>query len=347
MVFGLLAFLFLAALIAVFEDRLGDFKNYLYILFGIVLFFLTAFRPIGIDNDSENYVAYFRDYSNPLYETIVEFSFLWICKTFNQLFGDARSIFVFYALVGIGIKWIAFRKLSNTVFLVIVIYIGNYFIIHEFTQIRAAVASGLLLLAIKPLGDKKTWTALMLMCIAIVFHYSSVAMLPLLLLSNKTLSKTEKYFWALVIPVGYVMYFVNVSISSLPIPYFQDKLDTYEDLKDQGMFDEVNVFNLVFLVRIVIFYYLLYMYDTIKHYNKYATIMLKMLSLSLFCFPALSALPVLSFRVSEIYGIIEVILFTTIFYTIKPYWFGKVIVCIVGTTMFLINVFYTELIVTD
>lgn len=343
MIYALLLLLFSACLFGIFEDRLGNFKWIVYILLGFVLFFLTAFRPIGIDNDSRDYVNYFYNYDNPIFESNVEFSFLWISKIFYNIFHNPRSVFILYALLGITIKWVAFRKLTPMVFLAVVIYLGNYFILHEFTQIRAGVASGILLLTIRPLTRNQKWKAVILISIAIFFHYSSVVMLPLLFLSNGEMSKKARISWSLLIPIGYLFYIFNISINEIPIPYFQEKFEAYQELRDKGVIDTVHVFNLVFLVRIGIFYYLLYFYDTIRQFNPYTTIMLKMLALSLFCFPALAALPVLSFRISEIFGIVEVILFTNIYYTIKPSWLGSIIVCIIGTSLFMINVFYTKL----
>ena len=120
-------------------------------------------------------------------------------------------------------------------------------------------------------------------------------------------------------------------------------MEMYQDLKDQGFFDEINVFNLVFLVNIAIYLYLLYMYDIIKEHSPYLSIILKMMGLSVFCFVALSSLPVLAFRVSELYGIVEIVLFTNIYYTIRPAWLSKSVVMAIGVVLFCINVFYNEI----
>lgn len=85
------------------------------------------------------------------------------------------------------------------------------------------------------------------------------------------------------------------------------------------------------------------MYDLIKDHNFYFPIMIKMMGLSIFSFAALSSLPVLAFRVSELYGIVEIVLFTNIYYTIKPEWVSRCIVMFIGITLFCINVFYNKL----
>ena len=343
MIIGLLIIILLSAIFAFFEERMQKTKLYGYSFICIALILITAFRPIGIDNDSENYEMYFLHFDDPIYEQFVEFSYRFFAKYLYLLFQDVHSIFFLYAILGLSIKFIAFRRLSPFTFLPIVVYMGNYFILHEFTQIRAAIASGLLLVAIKPLGEKKYIHTLLLTLIAIFFHYSSLLILPLFFLKNNDITSRQKIIWALIVPLGYLVYFSSISLASLPTPYIGGKLEAYQNLKDQGFLDEVNVFNLVFLVNIVIYYFLLYMYDIIKEHYKYFPIMIKMMGMSLFTFPALSSLPVLSFRVSELYGISEIILFTSIYYTIRPAWLAKTIVITIGVALFCINVFYSEL----
>lgn len=339
----LIIILLSTCLLALFEERLGKIRWYVYASLGILLIVLTATRPLGMDNDAENYEQYFLHYDDPINEMLVEYSFRLASKWLYHLFGDVHSIFLLYAILGISIKFVAIKKLTPLVLLAVVIYMGNYFILHEFTQIRAGVASSIMLFTIKPLGDGRRWHALGLMLIAIFFHYSSLLMLPLLFLTNQDMKGQQRAIWALLVPAGYAIYMLQISITALPIPYIGDKLEIYQELKDKGFFDDINVFNLVFLVHIVIYLYLLYMFDIIKEHNPYFPIMIKMMGLSIFSFVTLSALPVLAFRISEIYGIVEIILFTNIYYTVKPGWLSKCIVMTIGIAMFCINVFYNEL----
>ena len=45
--------------------------------------------------------------------------------------------------------------------------------------------------------------------------------------------------------------------------------------------------------------------------------MLKIMGISLFAVKALAGVPVIAMRISELYGIVEIILFVGIYYTIK------------------------------
>lgn len=340
-----ISILFLFACIAAFyEEYLSSIKWEIYIGLGALLILCAALRPIGMDNDSENYEYYFVRYDHPMLEITVEYSFRILSKWFYHWFHDVHSIFFLYALLGLSFKFMAFRKLTPLPLLAVAVYIGYYYILHEFTQIRVGVASGLFLLAIKPMSEKQYKKSLLLICIALFFHYSSIVLLPLLMLSNKEMTKRDKIIWGSLIPIGYFVYFLHINISSLPIPYISDKLEAYQEMKDSGFLDEVNVFNMVFLVKIVIFYYILYMYDLIKEHNEYLPLLLKIMSLSMFSFTALSSFPVLAFRVSELYGIVEILLFTSIFYTIRPALLAKAVVLTISITLFCMNIFYNKII---
>lgn len=344
MIYVLVAILLIACILVYFEDYMADVKWNIYIGMGVLLVLIAALRPLGMDNDSENYEIYFLNYDTPIFENFVEFSYRFLSKWLYFLFKDVHSIFFLYAAIGITLKFIAIRRLTPLIFLSLAVYLGNYYILHEFTQIRAGIASGLLLLSIKPLSEGKRLHAMVYMLVALFFHYSSIIMLPMLLLSNKEMSFKWRVIWMMIVPVGYVAYFMHVGITSLPIPYIQEKMDMYEELRDKNIVGEdINVFNLVFLTKIIIYMYLFYMYDTIKVYNKYLPIMLKITGFSIFSFIALSSIPVIAFRVSELYGIIDIILFTNIFYTVRPAWLARTIVIVIGISMFFINVFYSKI----
>ena len=335
---------FIASFFALFEEKLAKDKWYVYILLGIALIVIATVKPLGVDNDSYTYEDYFFNYDSPIFENTVEFSYLWLSKLFYHAFKDVHYVFFVYALLGVTIKFLAFKRLSPMPFLVVSVYVCTSYVLHEFTQIRAGVATGFILLSLKPMIEGRKLHAVGYILLAFVFHYSSILAFPLLLLSNNELTKRDRMKWVVFMLSGYVIYFLHIQLAALPIPYIGDKLEGYQNLKDQGFMDEVNVFNLVYLTKIAIFCYLMYFYDTIREHNKYFPFMMKIFSLSLFCFTALSSVPAICFRVSELYGIVSLILYTNIYYTIRPSWLGKLTVIAISFTLFCITVFYNKLI---
>lgn len=347
MVYLLLIILYVICLISYFEEELGDNKWYVYWGVGVVLILMAAFRPLGIDNDSETYDMYFANYDTPLYEGFVEFSFLFLAEIFYNTFGDVHSIFLFYALFGVSLKFVAIRRLTPLAFLAVAIYLGHYYILHELTQIRAGIASGFFLLSIKPLAEGRRLAAAAYMAAALFFHYSSAVLFPLLLLSNKEMTQKVRLCWASIVPVGFLMYFLHLGISTIPLPFIGEKLELYDMLKEEGTFDEINVFNAVFLVKNVMFLYFLYMYDTVKSENPYFPLMLKIMGLSIFSYLALSSIPIVAMRVSELLGIVDIILFTCLYYTVRPSWLSRAMVLSISLVYLYLNLFHEPILKID
>ena len=294
----------LAAIVAILiliEDYIQAYKSPIYLIICIVLIAVAGFKDMDSVNDSYNYEYIFENYDDPLLAKGVEFSYLWISKFLYNYFHDVHSIFLLYATLGVSLKFIAFRKLSPIIFLPILFYLSNYYLLHDLTQIRAGVASGFFIISIYYFDKDKRIALLLILC-ALFFHYSSAALLPLLFLNNKDIKSIYKYFWASLIPLGYIIYFLHINLLTfIPIPYLANKIEAYQSLAEKGIAgSDINVFNMVFLVRILCFYYNLYFLDTIKQFNNRTPILLKIDAFSLFSFPALATIPALSFRISEL-----------------------------------------------
>ena len=345
MIITLFIILTITAIIATFEESLKSYRIYIYTLLGIILIGLAATRPIGIDKDSENYEEAYKNYDAPAIEKTVEFSYLWIAQILNNFSDDVHTIFFLFAVISISLKLYAISKLSPIWFSSVAIYLSNYYILHELTQIRAGVAAALFMIAIYCISERQRGKAFVLISVATFFHYSSVVLFPLLFLSKEKMSEIWKYTWALLIPIGYLLHFMHIGITTLPIPYVANKMDIYTELRDRGiMGDEViNVFNAVFVLKVIAFYFLMYFEETIYHYNKSFSFMLRLYSISLFSFIFLADMPVFAFRISEIFGIVEIILFSNIYFTLKPAYLSKLIIILIGYFFFLFNIFQNEL----
>lgn len=335
------------AVFAVFEDYLKDNSKWaVYLTIGIALILTAALRPVGFDRDSENYEEFFFNNDDTFIMMSVEYSYILLSRFFLLFTDDVHAVFFVYALIGISTKLFAIQKLSPMVFLPMVIYIGNIFFVQDMTQIRAGAASGFVLLAVYYICEKRKGLACLFMLCALFFHYSSLALFPLLLLNNKEMSMKFRIALMALIPVCYLIYFAHINIfTALPIPYISEKIELYQELTERGIddHDQINVFNLVFLTKIIIFAYLMYFYDTIIQYNKYITTLLQFEALSIFSFIAFATLPVMAFRLSDMFGIVDIILFPNIYYTIKQSTIAKITVSFIGLTLLCINLFYIEL----
>jgi len=146
-----------------------------------------------------------------------------------------------------------------------------------------------------------------------------------------------------------LMYFAGFQIGTsikIPIAGIQNKIDTYVQLTEMGIsdFDKINLLSLVYLARMAIYYFILLYIDLIKEKNKYTILLVNIYMLSLIAFPLFSAIPVLAYRVTELYGIVEIILFPLLFYVVKQKVYSRVLVGVIATALILTSLLYSELI---
>lgn len=325
MVTGILIMFILACLFSFFEDRLPrKYKVILYVFFGVVLLMIAGFREIGIDPDSDNYESTYRDFYHDKATDTVEVSYVIIASLLNMFSSDVHILFVFYALFGIGLKFLAIRKYTPYFFLPIVVYLSYYYELHELTQIRTGILSAMFLLAIKPAAEGKKWLAAIYLLIGTLFHTSGLILFPLLLLNNKEFNSSRKFIWSLIIPASYVFYMLfSGMIMVVDLPYIGNKLAMYQAANELGVLEvATNVFAPLQLFTSLIFYVLLYFSDTIQQENRYFPLMVKIFGIGICCYVMFAFLPVLAERTSYLLRVMSIILFVNICYIFKPRWVG-------------------------
>jgi len=320
-----IVFLF-TSLLAYIEDLLGKLRLPLYIGTAIVLIIIAGTRMVGGDPDSANYEGSYLSIISGNDEDLIEYSYVILSKLAGIFSSDVHLLFFFYAIIGVSFKFIAFRQLSESWFLPVVLYIGYFFIFHECMQIRTGALSAMFLLAIKPWCEGQRWLAAIFLTIGLFFHYSALVLFPLLFLSNKPISTIGRILWALLIPTGYILYFGGFSLFldiSTDIPYIGEKLALYQLGQQKGLSTLfVNVFSPLQLFTTALYFYLLYFHDTLIEKNRYFPLMIKLLGIGIFAFTSLAAFPALSMRVNLLLRIVSIILFANVCYTFIPRWAG-------------------------
>lgn len=341
----LLAAFYLIALALSFLSFFEDKKDlYTRVSFGVVVLLLwavVAFRPIGSDADSLTYMFFYHDIGNEF----IEISFVWMIALVKWLFDDVRWLFILYA-VSVFLHAEGIRRLSPALLLSALLWLSHYFIIQDFTQIRVAISTGLFLIGLDFLSERRRWIFLLFVVGAVFAHYSALAYLPVLFFSNKKMTVKGRLFLGGCIIMMYALYFAGVDlIFSLPIPYLEVKIDDYQRLRDTGMLgDSINVFNVVFLLRIAVFFYFLIKYDYIVRHHPKVTLLLKVYCCSLCSFLALSSLPIMAGRVSELFGLVEIVLFPMMLCTIRPLAVGRGMLVLFALGLLSLNLWYNDLI---
>lgn len=137
---------------------------------------ISAGRLLGIGADYDGYRELFthegfkRDSIEPAYRFLRYLN--------DYLFdGHVAPIYFISVITALSLKIRAFRSLSSHWNVVLFLYFLSFFFVHEYTQIRAAVAIGIFLCSIKDINENRPFCFFIKMLIATLFHYSAMIML--------------------------------------------------------------------------------------------------------------------------------------------------------------------------
>ncbi len=304
--------------------------------------FVAGLRPDDVDHDYMTYVEMY----NTSFSITTEITFIAIVSFVELFFDNVVYMFLIYALVALGVHVAGVKRLSSLWFLSLLVYLSNYYLLHGMNQIRVGVSAGFFLLALYHLCNGERRRYLLFALFATLFHYTACILFAFAFFDGKPFKKWQYYFYMAIIPVAYVLYFLHVSVlTTIPIPYFEEKLRLYQALQaGGGVWDEINVFNLVLLTKIAMTLFLLWKSSLVYEYNKNVYLLLKIEILSIAAWVALYEMPVVAMRVNELLGIVEIVLFPMLFYTVKPAWLGKIVVMTVAGVLLFISLFYNKVI---
>ena len=306
-----------------------------------ILCLMAACRPVGLDKDSQTYVYYVE-----LGTERVEPSFHWISSFVTATGAGVRGLFVIYALLSIPLMAYALTRNTSLWYLTLASWMSHYFMVQNLTQIRIAVSVAIFFLLIPYLHAGRKWLFVGGICLASLFHYSALVLLPLVFFKSATLSRRARIILCLIPVIGFVLAASSSALlAPIPIPGIQDKLELYAEMRDSGMMnmDEINLFNIVSLLKMAMYYFLLWKYDLIKRHFPQVSLFLKIYALSIISFAILAFLPVLAFRVSEIFGVVEIILFPYIIYAIRPRIAGQILLLLFATAILAMDILYNQL----
>ena len=181
MAYIIISLFILAGMCALIESHIQDNqKNQLMLFFLVPLVLTAGLREVGLDPDSENYEMVYRNYYTATATGNTEFTYVLLSAFLNLFTNDVHILFILYAIMGVGLKLLAIRKTTEFTFLSLAIYISFYFCVHEMTQIRTGVLSGMFLLSLTLIAEGKRKWALFLILAGSCFHVSGLALLPLL-----------------------------------------------------------------------------------------------------------------------------------------------------------------------
>ena len=321
---------------AFLEDYLKEIhKIVILAVLATLMVLLATTKSIDHTADGTIYEHIFYNNDEILTQLTTEPTFLWLSRLVLALGGGLIWMFLFYALIAIPTKLKALYGMTPYIFTALIIYIPIYYELHDLIQIRAAAACAFLLLALNPLSNKRYWTATLLMIIAILFHYSSVVFIPFLFIGNRQLGYNSRLVVACVIPVCFVIYLMGKDLFSLiPSSILGGKLDYYQKTSEKGEWEMALLYkNVYFMLKVAMMYLCLYFYNHIVENNRLAPLLPNLFLASILSPMLFSTIPVIASRVSDMYGIIDCIVFTFALYLFSPRYLARFGILIIGIYM--------------
>ncbi|RNA61688.1 EpsG family protein [Chryseobacterium nematophagum] len=295
------------------------YKKIICIILAIILSLFAGSR-IGIDRDYYLYLKNFR-YVEPTFSVFLEKNHLEWCMFFipdffrqfyNSNMDVAKACFVFFATLGVSLKIIAIEKYSEYIFLSVILYFGNLFLMHEMTTIRAGIAAGFFLLSIKNIEQKEHLQFFIKLLLCFFFHSSSVLyILPWMFYTFRV--PIKYYYYTIIISIVLVVLNINL-ITILMLDKIFPKVEYYIKAMEWMKDGKVNILNFKMLFAMIIVAIFSMFYSTLKERFIYFDLLFKIhiISICLFLILSVSGAQVFSTRAFEMYSVVQILLYPMI-----------------------------------
>lgn len=344
---------FVLTLLAVeYEIQPFKKKNELLLFLLLALTFFVGFRDITVDRDYKTYLNNFyiiTHFSNPGGTGILplfEPGFVLIVDACYNLFTSnyAIAVMVVFAWLTLSLKFYVIRKLAINPFLVILLYYSYFFLYQEMTQIRNGLACSLFFLAVLCYLNKHRSVALLFILLATTIHQSSILYLLIFLIDARSFNAPKYIFIFLAgITFGLIRLPILALFSNVNLGDISNKLATYQQLTQVGFVDDVNFFNVINIVNILVTAYIIYHVVRYKISDYKLILFLKFNIISIFIFGFLVDFSSVAFRITELFWVYFVFLFSYLTNLLPFKKMNIFIVVAIAFLYFYINIFYVEL----
>lgn len=246
----LLIFLF----ICLFVKKSMHIDKILIFIIAFLLIYVASNRALDVGTDTSVYFSNFQSIefegSSRTYQGL-QIGWYYFNLFIYQLFNYDTFMYIVYTIL-IGFVCYVSYKESKYPLLSILLFVLLYFYFHSFNGMRQYIAISILFYGYSFLskGDKKKY--LFSVCIASLFHFTAVLMLPLLYIEKIKISPIIVYFSVIVsfiigivfsdLLTGLVPYFAYLSVLNEGV---SDYLDNYGG--ERSFFSNF-VINLVYLI---------------------------------------------------------------------------------------------------
>lgn len=303
-----------------------DLRSRVVFLIFIGYFFsiIVALRPIGSDRDSLAYLSLFDAIANGSVNDLrvisdADIGFLLIAKVSNFFTIGFRGLLLMYSLLAFTLKLCVISKQSIYPYVSLYIYITAFMLLHEVTQIRAAVSIGFFLLSLPDLFKKRYFIYTLKIFPAILFHYSALILLLLPLIERLKI----KYIFYSLFPI--ILFFLTKAKVSLLIlfrmllpvlpSFLSNKINIYLALLANSNSEGLNLYSFAHISMLFLYYFLLYVNKYLA--SDYDRFLVRILFYGICSFYIFSFLPVFAVRISGYLSTVLIVLLPNSVYAIK------------------------------
>jgi hypothetical protein len=309
----------------------------------VLLMIIAGFRGEDCCNDYSIYVEYYDNIASIPF-TFLEPTYFAIVKVSSFVFHGPIGVFIIYSVIGTGLKGIAFLRLTKYYSITLILYFCSFFLLHEMTQIRVGVASAILLLSIPSIVERDWKKFLAYLVVGTLFHYSFIVFSFCYFLNPKKLN-VPLYLGVLAGTYIAVLAGLNMTMifGFIRLGFISDKIETYKMLLEQGIFGDILLLNPLLLLRYFVLAFMMWNSDLLQEKNIYSIILLKIYAFSIFFFIAFADLPVLAGRISQLLGIVEIVLIPFVVYILNPKYLSVALAIIFGMLIMYKQLYYSDL----
>lgn len=155
----------------------------------LVAFFIAIYQPFGLSPDYANYEYFFQqvrlDFSDELKYNRFEPGFMYATGALVNFFASDIWVYGSFVVIAITIKLVYLERFSYSryfTYLTCALYMIKFFPLLELTQLRASLGISFLLAAFFYIQNNRKLLGAAVGVAAILFHYSSLMLLPFLFL---------------------------------------------------------------------------------------------------------------------------------------------------------------------
>ena len=345
-------FILLIALTLFFNEK-NFFNPFILISVGILLFILAGFRSEDVSKDYETYVYSFNIVGTPI-DYFLKYDqwsfyepFYYFIPSVLKIIGVPYfeiSVFIIFAIIGVFFNLRGIQLLTALVPLSLLQYYSHFFLLHEMTQIRAGVACGIFLCSIYTYYNKYWLQFIFLSLISFMFQFSGILVLLLLLFKRNSFSIK----WQLtLIAIAIILVFLKLELIfeylfKVNIVFIQKMILTLSSMQEDQ--NEINVFNVSFILNLAITIFLIFHHKLLFSKNKYSYLLLKIQVFSIFVYCALSPIAVVAFRLYEFLGIVNIVTVPMLIYCFRYRVVGYCAAISYALILFVLNLHFGKLV---